>query len=191
MAKNDKKELLITTAINLFYKKRYLDTSIRDIGEAAKVNPSLVYHYFKDKEEILLIIIDRYSRHLINSLKEIQSREPDPLEGLRKMIFRHVFLSREFTKEGMITLEENSMLKGKRRTECLLMQRQVYEIYKNQLEHVNQVNKLEVNITVLCFMIFGMINWFYRWCKVDKPLTDEDVANQMVKIILSGAFKNK
>ena len=94
----DKRELLIQAAIDLFAQKGFTETSVRDIGKAAKVNTSLVYYYFKDKEEILYSIIERSTRDLIAVLKEIQTKESDPLEGLRKMIVRHVVFSRESWK---------------------------------------------------------------------------------------------
>lgn len=190
MAKDSVRELLIRTATDLFSKKRYLDTSIREIGEAAKVNPSLVYHYFKNKEEILFIIIERFSRHLINSLQEVQSRESDPIEGLRKLIFQHLFLNGEFKKEVIITIEENTMLKGRLRAEVMSLQRKIYDLYMDQLKKLEQLNMLRKgNLTIICFSIFGIINWFYRWYKESGQLNNEEIANQMIENILLGIIK--
>ncbi len=190
MISRDKKELLIQTAIDLFSKKGYQDTSIRDIGEAAQVNTSLFYHYFRDKEEILYIIIERFSKYLVNVLKEIQAKESDPVECLRKMITRHIGFSHEFKKESKVTVEENYWLRGRRRADCLWMQREVYSLYMNTLKRLDQSNILrDINLTVLNFMIFGMINWFYRWYREGKPLGEEDIAREMVVILFRGIEK--
>lgn len=190
MFKNDVKERLIKASIDLFSKKKYLDTPIREIGEAAGVNPSLVYHYFKNKEEILFTIIDRFSRHLISSLQEIQTRESDPIEGLRKIIFQHLLLNGEFRKEVIITIEENTSLKGRLRTEVMSFQRKIYDIYMDQLKKLEQLNMLRKgNLTVICFSIFGIINWFYRWYRVGGQLNDEEIANQIIENILLGIMK--
>ena len=191
MAKNSVRELLISTATDLFSRKRYLDTSIREIGEAAQVNPSLFYHYFKNKEEILYIIIERFSMHLINSLQEIQTRETDPVEGLRKMIFRHLLLNRELKKEVKITLEENPLLKGRLKTEVISYQRKIYGLYLDQLKKLEQLNMLrQGNLTVIAFSIFGVINWFYRWYKEGGQLDNEVIANQMIENIFSGILNS-
>ena len=190
MFKNDVKERLIKASIDLFSKKKYLDTPIREIGEAAGVNPSLVYHYFKNKEEILFTIIDRFSRHLISSLQEIQTRESDPIEGLRKIIFQHLLLNGEFRKEVIITIEENTSLKGRLRTEVMSFQRKIYDIYMDQLKKLEQLNMLRKgNLTVICFSIFGIINWFYRWYRVGGQLNDEEIANQIIENILLGIMR--
>ncbi len=111
MAKISVREHLINTATDLFSKKRYLDTSIREIGEAAQVNPSLFYHYFKNKEEILYIIIERLGVYILKSLQEVQRKETDPVECLKSMISYHVLSGFDFTKEVMITLSDLSLLK--------------------------------------------------------------------------------
>ena len=191
MSKNDIKERLIKASIDLFYKKRYLNSPIREIGEEAGVNPSLVYHYFKNKEEILFIIIERFSRHLISALQEIQSEESDPVEALRKMIFRHLSYNRELKKELKITLEENTLLKGKWRIEVISYQRKIYDLYLDQLKKLEQLNILrQGNLTVITFSIFGVINWFYRWYKEDGQLDNEVIANQMIENIFSGILNS-
>jgi hypothetical protein len=59
-----------------------------------------------------------------------------------------------------------------------------------QLQQLNASKVLQdVNLTVLNFVIFGMINWFYRWFKRGKSLSEEDVANQMIKILNFGILR--
>lgn len=48
-----KKELIRTTAIELFAKKGYYNTTTPMIAEAAQISTGTIYNYFKNKEEIL------------------------------------------------------------------------------------------------------------------------------------------
>ena len=186
----DKRELLIQAAVDLFAQKGFTETSVRDIGKAAKVNTSLVYYYFKDKEEILYNIIERSTRDLIAVLKEIQTKESNPLEGLRKMIVRHVVFSRESWKVTKLISVDSYQLHGQRKNQCVRMQREIYDMYMKQLQQLKTSKALQdINLTVLNFVIFGMINWFYRWYKSGKSLSEEDVANQMIKILNFGILR--
>jgi AcrR family transcriptional regulator len=192
LARKNVKELLIRTAIDLFFQRGYEETSIRIIGEKAKLNTSLFYYYFKDKEEILYTIIERSSRDLINALEEILSSEHDPVECLRKMITRHIVFSRENRKVTKIVAIEADQLGGQRKNHCYHLQREIYDIYMRKLQHLQRLNLIkDVNLTVLNFVIFGMINWFYRWYRDEKPLNEEDVADQMLNIIMSGILRPK
>ena len=52
MKQHDARERMIKAAIDLFYKKGYPATTTRDIGNKADISTSVIYHYFKDKEEL-------------------------------------------------------------------------------------------------------------------------------------------
>jgi len=69
-------------------------------------------------------------------------------------------------------------------------QRKIYNIYMDQLKKLEQLNMLRKgNLTVICFSIFGIINWFYRWYRVGGQLNDKEIANQIIENILLGIMK--
>lgn len=186
----EKKEFLTQIAIDLFATKGFSVTGMRDISKAAGVNVALIYHYFKNKEEILYHILERSSRELIRILTEIQAQESDPVECLKKMIVSQVLYSRDSWKETKLVTIEGDNLHGERRTACLKLQRKIYDMYMAQLQRLKESGCLaDVNMTVLNFAIFGMINWFYRWYKEGKALNEEDVANEMLRILECGILK--
>jgi AcrR family transcriptional regulator len=190
LADTDKKELLVRVAIDLFAQKGFAVTSMRDIAKTAKVNVALIYYYFKNKEEILYHIMASSSRELIVILKEIQSGEPDPWGCLKKMIVRQVLYSSRSWKQTKFISIEGDHLHGQRKKDCAQLQRQVYDIYMEQLRRLKEANYLaDLDLTVLIFTIFGMIGWFYRWYEEGGPLSEEEVANEMTKILESGILK--
>jgi len=187
---NDKREALTGIAIDLFAKKSYSTTTMRDIARTAKINVALIYYYFKDKEEILYHIIERSTNHLIVILREIQHRETDPFESLKKMIVRQVLYSSQTWKETKLITIEADHLHGRRKSDCLKLQREVYDIYMEQLERMKEADCLgDIDLAIINFTIFGMINWFYRWYREGKPLTEQDVTKEMVKILEFGILK--
>jgi AcrR family transcriptional regulator len=186
----DKKEYLIRTAVDLFAKKGFADTSIRDIGRAAKVNVALIYYYFKDKEDILSLIITRSASKLNVILREIQESEPDPLECLKKMICRQLRFAFESWKETKVLVMDADQLHGAAKAECLRLQREVYDVYMKQLVRLKEANVIgDINLTVGNFAIFSIMNWFYRWYKEGGPLNEHEIGEEMVKILLHGFLK--
>ena len=186
----DKKGIITSIAIDLFAKKGFSVTSMRDIAKAAKVNVALIYYYFKNKEEILYHIIEQSSRDLLRILREIQSQECDPFDCLKKMIQRQILFSRNSWKQTKLITIEADNLYGQRKRACLKLQREIYDIYMEQLQRLKDSGCLvDVNMTVINFTIFGMINWFYRWYKKDETLSEEDIANEMLRIIERGILK--
>lgn len=54
---------VLDSAIQLFWKKGYADTSLSDLEKATGVNKSGLYSEFKDKEEIFFESLLRYHEH--------------------------------------------------------------------------------------------------------------------------------
>ena len=116
MIPKNTRDKLIRKAIYLFYHKGYADTSIREIGAEAGISTSLLYHYFKNKQQILFEIINTAAQDLIETLLEIENRISDPLDCLREMLIAHtVHFSIKRKKESKILVEELYWLRGKQK----------------------------------------------------------------------------
>jgi len=57
--RNEKKKLIMDSALQLFAKKGYSATSINDIAQLANISKGLIYNYFASKEDVLQSIWDR------------------------------------------------------------------------------------------------------------------------------------
>lgn len=191
MGTKNTREVLLRTAINLFYQKGYSDTSIREIGAKAGISNSLLYHYFKNKEEILFEIVRAASEDLIQILHEAQERVPDPVECLREMLTAHIVLfSLRRKKEAKIVVSDHYWLRGKRQEFVENNQREIYDIYLEKLKELKERGLLkDVDLRVLNFSIFGMINWFFRWYKEGGSLSKEDVAENIIKFAFDGIIE--
>ncbi len=61
----EKRQLILETSIRVFAEKGYHDTRISDIAKRAEIAYGLVYHYFKNKEEILdTIFLERWGEFI-------------------------------------------------------------------------------------------------------------------------------
>ncbi len=184
------KEMLLSKAIDLFYKKGYAGASVREIVKSVKVSNSILYHYFKDKNELLYVIIERIGRELIESLRSIQNTYSDPVEALSRMIITQVSIVKEKKKEVKIFLEEQYQLNEIYKKRILKQHKEIYSIYKRQLELLEKEGRLrDVNKAVANFAIHAMMNWSYRWYKEGGSLSIEDVANAITDIFFYGILK--
>jgi AcrR family transcriptional regulator len=181
-------ELLLQAATELFYKKGYADTSVREVGAKAGVSNSLLYHYFKDKEEMLFQIITNTVHDLLKVLEEIDKDVKDPIERLKDKLVSHMILfGMKRRKESKIVVEEHYYLRGKRREASANYEKEIFAMYMKDLVALQADGKLkDINPTVLAFSIFGIINWFFRWYKDSGRLSQEEVANNILKFMLHG-----
>lgn len=62
-----RREQILSVALGMFYEKGYKNTTMSDIAKAANISKGLIYHYFKNKAEILF----SYQDNLDDCLEEI------------------------------------------------------------------------------------------------------------------------
>ncbi|MCD4734600.1 MAG: TetR/AcrR family transcriptional regulator [Bacteroidales bacterium] len=187
------RDLLLKTSINLFAKSGYADTSIRDIGSKAGISTSALYHYFKNKQEILFEIILISSQELIQELKKTRQQHDDPVECLREMLLTHmVHFSLKKKKETQIIVNNMHFLKGKNRIACQKFQNEIYKIYRIQLKTIAENDLMnDLDQTVIAFSIFGIISSFYSWYLEQGRLSKEEIAQNILDIIFNGIIKQK
>jgi AcrR family transcriptional regulator len=189
----NKQEMLLRTAIDLFFQKGYSDTSIRDIGAKVGISTSIIYHYFKNKEELLFEIIHNASQDIIDNLHAIEKRIPDPVECLREMLISNtVLFTIKRKKEFKIIATERYYLKGKRKEITRKMQREIWDIYFKKLQVIAEKGVLnDMDLRVVSFCISSVIIQFLNWYREEGSLSAEEVIQDIIKFVFNAILKEK
>jgi TetR/AcrR family fatty acid metabolism transcriptional regulator len=86
-----KKEQIAQAALNVFSRKGYAATSVREIAEAAKVGKGTLYEYFRTKADIFLAATKQW-------LNRFETRFSARLEGIEDPAQRLAALARAFVE---------------------------------------------------------------------------------------------
>ncbi|MDD4089312.1 MAG: TetR/AcrR family transcriptional regulator [Tissierellia bacterium] len=84
------KELIITTAKEIIAKDGLDNLSIRKIAHKIEYSPSTIYHYFKDKEEIVNIIMRIGYMKIVNAVSITDLDDLTPTEKLKKVTRNYI-----------------------------------------------------------------------------------------------------
>ena len=90
----------LRSALSLFTRKGYFNTSIQDIGSAAQVSVGFMYHHFSDKQGIARALYDHLLARMNELLDEIEARHATARERCRAVI-EMLFNLAEFDPESM------------------------------------------------------------------------------------------
>ncbi|SKA80136.1 transcriptional regulator, TetR family [Caloramator quimbayensis] len=86
LSKEAKKELIISSALELFLQKGINETKITDIAEKSGVGVASVYRYFENKTNILICAATLFWQKEINKYYEMYNRDEfKNLNGLEKI----------------------------------------------------------------------------------------------------------
>jgi AcrR family transcriptional regulator len=78
----DRREQLIRAAIKVFGEKGFHQTTVRDIGRAARLTQGTIYNYVRSKEDILFLVCDRIVAEYQDSVRRALRTGGDPSERL-------------------------------------------------------------------------------------------------------------
>lgn len=77
------KDLILNAAREIFLAEGYENTSIRKIASKIEYSPGIIYHHFKDKNDLLLALHDKAFECKIEALFHSVQNIADPLERLK------------------------------------------------------------------------------------------------------------
>ena len=181
------KEQVIKAAIDLFSTRGFNGTSIRAIANAMGMSISNIYHYFVNKEGLMLAILEQSSKRLLETLRQVSEKEMDPLDRLKLLIESHVRLSEVFRKESRIFFIDEDHLSPEGNEKNRHNQREILNIYLKELQTLKDFGYLgSRNLPVLAFNILGVINWQLKWYRPGGALTMDDVCKEIVWFVMHG-----
>jgi AcrR family transcriptional regulator len=85
LIKDERREQILSAALRAFARRGFAATKISDIVERAGMSHGLVYHYFKSKEEIFYVLLERAMQTSIQSIVGVESLALSPIEKIRQI----------------------------------------------------------------------------------------------------------
>lgn len=86
--KTSNREVVLQIASQLFLTSGYQQTSIDDIVNASRVSKANIYYHFKNKEDILLSVLDQLVNHYHEGIASIVSQHHVPVIARIEFILR-------------------------------------------------------------------------------------------------------
>ncbi len=100
--KNNKQEIIVDAALEVFRDKGYANTRMADIARRAGVSYGLVYHYFASKEVLFDVIVEGWWGRLYQMLKDEKMSDTGCREKLEHII--RFFLDMYAEKPNLVSI---------------------------------------------------------------------------------------
>lgn len=110
---------IMDAAMLLFMEKGYANTTTQDIVDKVNISRGLLYYHFKNKEDILYCLVERYSEKLLRDIHVIvNDDDKTAIEKIRAFIDATVISTDNVSAEGTelqktVDLEENRYMLDK------------------------------------------------------------------------------
>jgi AcrR family transcriptional regulator len=191
MSKEKKtKKSLISAATDLFAKKGYNGTSVRDIAKLTGKTAYNTYYHFGSKDGLLLAVLSALTSDLLTNFQRVSKFELPPLERFKELIKIHLKGVIKNRKRGNLLFLDENVLTPAANKHNKEFQRGILDIYRRELMNLQKAGYLRSkNITILALNVLGTIQWHFRWYKPKGRLSLDEVIDEAISFILNGILR--
>tara|TARA_Y100001970_G_scaffold185591_1_gene225714 strand:- start:7161 stop:7745 length:585 start_codon:yes stop_codon:yes gene_type:complete len=193
IVKDNKRKIILDTALQIFVKKGYSDTRMDDIVQMSGVSKGAIYHYYKSKKDLFLDLIDFWESFYFPNIFDKKYKNKTASGKLREIV-KDIVLT--FKKKKYVFLAELEIWSLSNHDEAV--RDRTKKLYANLIKLFSDIIKdgiekgefkqLNVNIAALSIMtsLQGVI-WFSIFEKSD--LSAEDYLKEVMEFIIHGFKK--
>jgi AcrR family transcriptional regulator len=181
-----KREAVLQTAAQLFLEKSYTRTSMNDLAERLNITKPALYHYFHNKEEVLLECYRLGTGMIEEILNDIAAHCGTGLEKVQAFIYSYANVMTVNFGRCVMRLDEGDLS-----SEAFAEVRSYKRKIDRRLRAFIQEGIADSSITacdpkIAAFSIAGALNWICIWYKPKGPLSAEEIATQFARTLTQG-----
>jgi len=187
--RDTKRDAVLQTAAQLFLEKSYARTSLNDVAERLNITKPALYHYFRNKEEILLECYRLGTAMIGEILDEIAAHCGTGLEKVEAFIYSYVSVLTVNFGRCVMRLDEGD-LSGEAFGEVRKYKRKTDRRLRSLIqEGIADGSIAPCDPKLAAFAIAGAVNWMCVWYEPEGPLSPEEIARHFAKTLTHGIAK--
>lgn len=183
------REMILAHAAALFARGGYPGTSMNQVAEACGLSKATLYHYYRDKYELLVSIADGHVSRLRAIVDDALAEESTPEGQMRALIRRLVEEYANAQNEHRVLTEDVKFLQPEDRERVLRKEREVVAGFARVVAALRPDLQEAAMGKPLTMLLFGMVNWMFTWMKPQGALAYEDMAPVVADLFLGGLEK--
>ena len=187
----DRKAQILVASAELFSRKGYEKTSMKDIADQVGISKPALYHHLKSKHELLYTIMNDLIEFGIEGLQKVDRMSIPVEEKIRLGIQHHLSSFDQYIAEYAVMLHEKTdwlpsslerKIKKKFKYYTTLWDKMINEAISDKVIQPGLDSK------ILMWAILGMCNWVYKWYSREGRLSTSEIGEIFYQVLREGAF---
>ena len=183
---DEQRETILARAAALFARQGYHATSMNQLAEACGLSKATLYHYYRDKDAMLVQIAEGHVTRLAALLDEVAALRLPPEPRLRELIRRIVVEYADAQHSHRVLTEDVKFLPAADRERILNVERRVVAGFADAVAALRPALRDAALAKPMTMLLFGMINWMFTWMKPGGSLSHEALAPLVADLFLGG-----
>jgi len=183
---DDQRELILARAAELFARHGYTATTMNQVAAACGVTKPTLYHYMRDKQDLLLHIAGGHVARLEALALSVQALRLSPEAHLRTLIERFMLAYQNAQHEHRVLTEDVRFLPDAEREQVLSVERRVVGCFADAIVTLRPQLRQRQLQKPLTMLLFGMMNWTFTWLRADGALSYEALGDIVADLFCGG-----
>jgi AcrR family transcriptional regulator len=186
-----KREAVLKTAAQLFLEKSYGRTSLNDVADRLNITKPALYHYFRNKEEILLECYRLGTALIEDILDDIASHCGTGLEKAEAFIYSYANVMTVNFGRCVMRLDEGDLSK-EALAEVRNYKRKIDRRLRSFIqEGIEDRSIASCDAKIAAFAIEGALNWICQWYEPEGALSPDEIASQFARTLTQGLVRRE
>lgn len=180
-----KRERILGEAVELFYRKGYLPTSVDAVAERLGATKPFVYYHFKSKVDLLVEICERGTREALAVIAAAVTLDLGPQEKLERLVRDFTAVVLDHHKLVAIYFREQLNLPEEAAARIAAMRRDIDHHLRALLAEGREAGVFRFdNLAVASLIVAGMVSYAFAWYRESFSVPREEIAETMVAHVL-------
>lgn len=177
--RNGIKDAIVSAAAKLFRERGVESSSMREIAEIVGFSRTALYYHFRNKDEILAVLVEEVTLHSMREAIRIMSGSTTGHdETLHAMVRAYALWILRHPEHFVVLQRDDRRLSKQVQLIQAKGKRDLRDAFSHQIRLGSEAGvfrEQDADVAALC--IFGMCNWTTEWFKQDGRISDEKVAD--------------
>ncbi|MCC2595427.1 TetR/AcrR family transcriptional regulator [Pusillimonas sp. MFBS29] len=179
---------LVLAAARLFRLNGYERTTVRELADAVGLRSGSLFHYFRNKEEILLAVMANGIQSVIDEGHALMLRYEQPAERLEGLFRLHMSsLINGVGGDAMhAMIYEWRSLTPQAREQIQQLSTAYEQLWHRAINDVVALGLVQGDPAIIRKQVLGGMNFTVRWYRPDGRLNAEQVTRELLRAALPG-----
>lgn len=183
---DEQREQILLRAAELFARSGYAATSMNQVAQACGLSKPTLYHYYRDKDALLVSICDEHVMRLHAMVAEVLALALPPAARLRELITRILTEYADAQHAHRVLTEDVRFLGADDQARILGHEREVVAGFAQVVGALRPDLQQAALSKPLTMLLFGMINWMFTWLRPEGELDHAAMAPLVADLFIGG-----
>lgn len=185
-ARDEKREAVLRTAVQLFLEQGYHRTTLNDVAERLNITKPALYNYFSGKDEILYECWAIGQERVDDCLDEIAAGGGTGLAKLRKLIVGYAGVMATDYGKSLVRFDVRDLTEDNRRI-VQLAKRKIDRAFRSYIKDGIADRSIKpCDAKLAAFAIAGSLNWIGHWHQPEGKLPPQAIAEEFAMRLTEG-----